>query len=164
MKVRRTVYTSIVMLFANSMLGQVSSAQIANDYAIGERGENFAVYAKTTASTNQEGRVASITNQFTLLENALHYRDESGEWQGSEDLVESFEGGAVARRGPVKASFSSDVKSETVWDLQSSDGTRRRTCNRGHRLGQRQAYHSWYCQIGPGRSGAAQSGRLALVL
>lgn len=46
----------------------------------------------------------------------MHYM-ENGEWRASEDLVESFPGGAVARRGPNKAIFSDELNAETVFDL-----------------------------------------------
>lgn len=121
------LYVLVLMFTANSSPGQSPSEKTTESSTVIEQGENFAVYAKTSTFTNEAGQITrTTTNQFTLLENALNYRDESGAWRKSEDIIESFPGGAVARRGPVKAIFSSDVNSETVWDLQSSDGTRLR--------------------------------------
>lgn len=68
---------------------------------IRERGVDFAVYQRVTSTTNGNDIVSSTTNEFTLLEDGLHYL-EAGEWKTSEDLIESFPGGAVARRGPNK--------------------------------------------------------------
>ena len=98
------------MLFLNNAVGQATARnQVAEDYEITERAQDHAVYSRTTAFTNPAGEVSFKTNQFTLLENALHYRDDSGAWRASEDLVEPFEGGAIARRGPTKAIFSKDI-------------------------------------------------------
>src|ERR1041384_3123520 len=78
------------------------------DVQIIERGQDFAVYRSVSALTTPDGASVLKTNEYTLLENGLHDQDDSGQWQLSEDLIESFEGGAVARRGPNKAIFSSD--------------------------------------------------------
>jgi hypothetical protein len=64
---------------------------------VAERGKDFAVYRKVTVFTNQAGQTVFATNQFTLLENNLHYL-ENEEWKRSEDLIESFPDGAVAQR------------------------------------------------------------------
>lgn len=74
--------------------------------------------------TDATGNTCVHTNEFTLLENALNYQDDSGQWRESEDLVESFPDGAIAQRGPHKAIFSPDLNSPAVFDLQSSDGSR----------------------------------------
>lgn len=90
-----------------------------------ERGEDFAVHQRVMAVTDATGAVHFQTNRFTLLENALHYF-EDGQWKESEDLIEPFPDGAIARRGPHKAIFSSDLNAEAVFDLQTSDGKRLR--------------------------------------
>src|SRR2546427_7242799 len=64
-------------------------------------------------------------NQFTLLENCLNYF-EDGQWKESEDLIEPVPDGAVARRGPHKASFSSDLNAAAAFDILTSDGKRLR--------------------------------------
>src|SRR5439155_14500392 len=69
--------------------------------------------------------LTAMTNQFTLLENCLNYF-ENGQWKESDDAIEPFPDGAVARRGPHKASFSSDVNTPAVLDILTSDGKRLR--------------------------------------
>ncbi len=91
-------------------------------YQIVERGENHALFRKISLDP---ATGATRAYQFTLLENGMHYL-ENGEWRASEDLVESFPGGAVARRGPNKAIFSDELNAETVFDVEASDGTRLR--------------------------------------
>ncbi len=90
---------------------------------IRERGIDFAVYQRVTSTTNGNDIISSTTNEFTLLENGLHYL-EGGEWKTSEDLIESFPGGAVARRGPNKTIFSPVLKAEAVFDMETSEGDR----------------------------------------
>lgn len=75
-----------------------------------ERGQDFAVVRAVTTTTDTAGRTNLRTNQFTLLENGLHY-EANGHWEVSEDVVEPFPGGAIARRGPWKTIFSSDLNS-----------------------------------------------------
>ena len=73
--------------------------------------------------TSADGAVGFKTNEFTVLENGLYYLQD-GAWQPSEDLIESFPGGAIARRGPHKAIFSPDAASDVVFDFLASDGRR----------------------------------------
>ncbi|HVR35942.1 MAG TPA: sialidase family protein, partial [Methylomirabilota bacterium] len=60
-----------------------------------------------------------------MLENGLHYF-EDGQWKESEDLIEVFPDGAIARRGPNQAVFSPDLNVPAVFDILSSDGKRLR--------------------------------------
>ena len=60
-----------------------------------------------------------------FFENALHYF-EDGQWKESRDVIESFPQGALAQYGPNKAIFSPDLNSESVFDVQTSDGRRLR--------------------------------------
>jgi len=95
------------------------------EYQIAERGQDFAVYRKVSSATNAQYEVTLSTNQFTLLENGLHYQDAAtGEWKESEDVIESFAEGAVARRGPHKAIFAHELNSQVVFDIQAADGKR----------------------------------------
>jgi len=65
------------------------------------------------------------TNQFTLLGNCLNYLD-NGQWTESLEVIEPFADGAIARHGPNTAIFSSDLNSQSVFDIQTSDGKRLR--------------------------------------
>jgi hypothetical protein len=90
-----------------------------------ERGQDYAIYRSVTERLTPDGNSIFETNQFTLLENALHYQ-ENGEWRESEDLIESFPNGAIARRGPNKAIFSHELNTDAVFDIESTDGKRLR--------------------------------------
>lgn len=63
------------------------------------------------------------TNQFTVLENNMHYF-ENGEWKSSEDVLEPFPGGVIGRRGPNRAIFSPSLNSPAVFDILTRNGGR----------------------------------------
>src|SRR5207253_2980021 len=64
----------------------------------------------------------TTSSRFVLVENALNYQDESGQWRESRDLVEPCPEGAIARHGPHRAFFRSDLNSKTVFEITDSDG------------------------------------------
>lgn len=104
----------------------------ASDLQIVERGRDFAVYQRACGVTNSDGTISWRTSRFTLLENGLHYLDrETDDWQRSQDVIESFPEGAIARYGPVRAIFSHDLNAENVFDLETPDGRRVRGGLRG---------------------------------
>ena len=88
-----------------------------------ERSQDYALIQNIEVAETPSGVMVSKTNQFTILENSMHYL-EDGVWKPSEDLIESFPDGAIARRGPNKAIFNPELNSETVLDVQGSDGKR----------------------------------------
>jgi hypothetical protein len=104
-------------------LAQTGAAETTVDSQIIERGQDHAVIRVITAKTTQDQETRYRTNQFTLLENAMHYF-EAVEWKESENLIEPFPEGAIARRGPNKAIFSPDLNDEAVFDILASDGNR----------------------------------------
>ena len=112
--------------FGSSVTAQTAEgAAVEVSSTVVERGEDFAVHQRVVTWTDATGAARFQTNQFTLLENALHYF-ENGEWKPSEDLIESFPDGAIARRGPNKAIFSPNLNAEAVFDIATSDEKRLR--------------------------------------
>jgi len=87
---------------------QVHAQQVSSTIDLGQ---DFAVYRTVSSGSDASGVVSLRTNQFTLLENHLNYLD-NGQWKPSEDLIEAFPDGAVARRGPNKAIFSPDLATD----------------------------------------------------
>jgi hypothetical protein len=127
---RRRALTLALGFFAPLGIEATDSLDTTSAIAMGE---DFAVYERVTATVDAIGRPTLTTNRFTLLGNNLHYR-ENGEWKRSEDLIESFPGGAVARRGPNQAIFATDLNTDAVFDIQMVDGKRLRGGPRGLRL------------------------------
>src|SRR5690242_4438592 len=66
----------------------------SDDHQVVERGQDFALFRKLIPMQDESGNAVLRTNEFTLLENGLHYQ-EGGEWRVSEDIVEAFPEGAV---------------------------------------------------------------------
>ena len=85
-----------------------------------DRGQDFTVFE----SVSDDG-TGQRTNRFVLLENGLNYF-ENGQWQPSEDVIENFPEGLVARRSPVRAVFSHDLSAPAVFDLEGPNGLRLR--------------------------------------
>ncbi len=90
-------------------------------FQVADRGQDHATFQAITQSRDSTGNGVIRTNQFTLLENSLHYFDQ-GEWKLSEDLIESSTAGAQAVRSPHKAAFSDDLNVKAVFDIQAPDG------------------------------------------
>ncbi len=129
---RRRVNNFRYLLLRVALSGLAAALALSHEPTVAEdvpreidRGQDFAVYRTITTSTNTEGTVVYRTNEFTLLENAVNYF-EDGAWKESEDVIEPFPDGAVARRGPHKAIFSHELNTEAVFDIEAADGGRLR--------------------------------------
>lgn len=72
-----------------------------------ERGQDHAVLRTIREIIHPSGQTIYVTNQFTLLENGLHYL-ENGVWRPSEDNILPFADGAIADRGPNKRSSATN--------------------------------------------------------
>ena len=91
-----------------------------------EIGQDFVVYGNVFSETNDVGGTLLRTNRsFTLLENSMHYFEE-GNWKKSENVIEPFPNGAIARRGPTKAIFSPTLDAAAVFDVETQSGKRLR--------------------------------------
>jgi hypothetical protein len=65
-------------------------------------GQDFTDYDWVFPLSSPNGNTVLRTNRFTVLENNLNYLS-NGTWQKSDDLVEAFQDGAIARHGPNQA-------------------------------------------------------------
>jgi hypothetical protein len=103
--------------------GHADSGAISGTLTATKFGQDFTDYHWIVPTTNAEGNVALRTNRFTVLENNLNYFA-NGVWQKSDDVIEQFQNGAVARHGPNQAIFSSDLHAGAGFDILASDGKR----------------------------------------
>jgi len=83
--------------------------------------------------TNDTGLVGAQTNEFTVLDHGMNYL-QNGEWHESQDLVESFADGAIARYGASQTIFSPDLNSEAVFDISTPESQRIRGSARALQL------------------------------
>jgi hypothetical protein len=120
-------------IFGDSRLATTSAAALDNinpnspGVRVVERGQDFTRYASERADSAVGSVTTGVTGAtgFTLLENGLNYL-ENGQYLPSEDIIESFPEGAVARHGPVRGVFSPDLNTQAVFDLQAPNGARLR--------------------------------------
>ena|SRR5437867_9424130 len=115
-------FLSGTLLYSASILAQVTPFP-NQDYTVIDRGQDFAVYRRTPMLTNDTGLVGAQTNEFTVLDHGMNYL-QNGEWHESQDLVESFADGAIARYGAYQTIFSPDLNSEAVFDISTPDSQR----------------------------------------
>ena len=115
-------FLSGTLLYSASILAQVTPVP-NQDYTVIDRGQDFAVYRRTPMLTNDTGLIGAQTNEFTVLDHGMNYL-QNGEWHESQDLVESFADGAIARYGAYQTIFSPDLNSEAVFDISTPDSQR----------------------------------------
>lgn len=115
-------FLSGTLLYSASILAQVTPVP-NQDYTVIDRGQDFAVYRRTPMLTNDTGLVGAQTNEFTVLDHGMNYL-QNGERHESQDLVESFADGAIARYGAYQTIFSPDLNSEAVFDISTPDSQR----------------------------------------
>lgn len=75
------------------------------------------MYERVTKVAAPGSEVRFQTNRFTLLENGLHCFDD-GAWKESEDVIEVFPDGAIARRGPWAVGQQSRVGDHSATTLE----------------------------------------------
>jgi hypothetical protein len=88
-----------------------------------KRSRDFSIYTSVVESVDSHEDRIKNCHRFVLLENALNYKDSSGRWRESEDLIETCSTGAMARRGPNKATFNGDLNAKAVFDIEDSSGS-----------------------------------------
>jgi hypothetical protein len=95
------------------------------DYSVVERGPHHRVWQGVVTSTDELGQVSYITNCYTELATGMHYQDpKTGQWVESQEIIESFPGGAIARHGQHQVIFANDLATPGAIDMQTPDGKR----------------------------------------
>ena len=101
------------------------SPPLGATYSIVARAANHRIWQGVVASTDALGRVSYLTNSYTELAAGMYYMDtQSGQWTESQELVESFPGGAIARHGQHQVMFANDLATAGAIDMQTPDGKR----------------------------------------
>lgn len=109
----------ILVLILSAAFGSASGL----DYAVVERGPHHRVWQRVVPFTDALGRVSYLTNSYTELATGLHYQDpKSGQWRESQEIIEGFPGGAVARQGQVQMIFANDLATAGAIDVQTPAG------------------------------------------
>jgi len=74
-----------------------------------------------------DGQVVPHVSQYTELASGLHYKNQAGQWVETQEKIEVFPGGAVARQGPQQVIFANNLNSLGAIDMQTPDGKRLRS-------------------------------------
>src|SRR5438093_12949250 len=102
-------------------------AQPANtalpEATVTERGEQYRVWQRTIKTMLDDGRVVDQAGSYVELGNGICYFD-GQQWLDSQEIVEVFPDGAVARKGPHQDIFSGNINTSAAVDLLTSDGKR----------------------------------------
>ena len=97
----------------------------SGDYVATERGPNHRVWSKVTLATDPSGQVIACTNSYIELQSGLHYQDpKTGQWMESQEVIEGYPGGAIARQGQHQVIFANDLATPGAIDMQTPDGKR----------------------------------------
>ena len=115
------ILRTLAVILATVFTINHSHAQ-AGDYTVTERGPDWRVMQKT-AVENGTNRV----HRYTELATGMHYKNASGQWVESKELIEVISGGAIARQGQHRVIFASNLNSRGSIDLQTPDGKRLRS-------------------------------------
>jgi hypothetical protein len=103
----------------------VSCLAMGADYAVVERGPHYRVWQRVVPSADALGRASYTTNSYIELASGMHYCDpQSGQWMESQEVIEGYPGGAVARQGQHKVIFANDLATAGAIDMQTPDGKR----------------------------------------
>ncbi|MFN3407796.1 MAG: hypothetical protein ACK45B_02270, partial [Limisphaerales bacterium] len=94
---------------------------------LAERGPHHAKYERVIEEIGPNGEVRQrVEPGYVELASGLHYW-EDGQWKPTEETIEVFAGGAIARKGPHKVIFAHNLATLGAIDLETPDGLRLRS-------------------------------------
>ena len=96
------------------------------DYAVVDRGANHLVWEKTTYEMTSDGTVYPQKHRYTELATGLNYL-QNGQWVESQEVIEPYSTGAIARQGQHQVIFANNLNSAGAIDEQTPDGKRLRS-------------------------------------
>jgi len=96
-------------------------------YRVVDLGANHRVWQRETYEAGPGGQVMTHVHTYNELASGLNYQDANGQWQESEELIEAFAAGAVARKGAYQVIFADNLNSAGSIDMQTTDGKRLRS-------------------------------------
>jgi len=104
------------------------TAPPATPYAVAERGANHRVWQRTTYETTPDGKQILQIHKYMELATGLNFWDSNTkQWLESQEQIEAYPGGAVARQGQHKVIFANNLATVGAIDMQTPDGKRMRS-------------------------------------
>jgi parallel beta-helix repeat protein len=104
-----------------------STQPVATEYRVVDQGANHRVWQWETDEKLPDGTIIPHVHSYTELASGLNYQDTNGVWVESQELIEAFPAGAVARQGQYQVIFANDLNSAGSVDMQTPDGKRLRS-------------------------------------
>jgi hypothetical protein len=100
---------------------QIAPSGLSSTYSIVSRGPNDRVWARINLATSALGEVITNVSSYEEIATGLHYL-QNGQWQESQELIESYPDGAIAQYGQHKVIFANNLNTTGAIDLQTPDG------------------------------------------
>ena len=132
----KTLFTFLILTLLLSAAGLCRAQQTATNqsliqpptpyYIMGEDA-NSRRWEQTYYEKGPNGQSVAKNHQVVELASGLNYQDTNGNWQSSEELIEPYAQGAVARHGQYQVIFANNLNSAGSIDLQTADGKRLRS-------------------------------------
>jgi len=137
----KTIYFTAILLALgiDASMAQTSPTQTTSSppgqtnipaptpYQVVDRGANYKVWQRTIYEKMANGKTVSHVHSYTELASGMHYKDASGNWTESQDLIEAFPQGAIAQHGQYQVIFANNLNSAGAIDQQTPDGKRLRS-------------------------------------
>ncbi|HEY4415437.1 MAG TPA: LamG-like jellyroll fold domain-containing protein, partial [Verrucomicrobiae bacterium] len=130
---------SILMVILVVSLSRLPAAQVIapinghadlpppTKYRMVEQGADHNVWQRETFEQAPSGQIVSKIHKYTELATGLNYQDAQGQWQPSQEAIETYAGGAIARQGQYQVIFADNLNTEGAIDLQTPDKKRLRS-------------------------------------
>jgi len=122
---------SVMYSQAQNASGSASANQptlpAATEYRVVDIGANHRVWQRETYEAGPNGQIMTHIHTYHELASGMNYKDASGQWQESQELIEAFPNGAVARKGAYQVIFADNLNSAGSIDMQTTDGKRLRS-------------------------------------
>jgi len=127
------ILTSLLAVNAGVLWGAPKAANPTSitlpsptSYSVIGRDANSRVWERTVYERGPSGQAIPKKHNYIELATGLHYW-QNGQWQESQELIESFPGGAIARQGQHKVIFANNLATVGAIDMQTPDGKRMRS-------------------------------------
>lgn len=119
----QTVATGIPVSSDGTGIGASVSGE--DTYVVLDRGPHHRTVGRVISEVLPSGRVVMHTNSYVELAGGMNYLDDtSGQWVESQELIEAYPGGAVARHGPNQVVFANDLATPGAVDMLTPEGKR----------------------------------------
>jgi len=100
----------------------------ATPFRVVERGANHRVWQRETYEPGPNGKLVAHVHKFKELATGMHYQQTpGGPWVESQELIEAFPGGAVARQGAHQVIFANNLNTAGSIEVRAADGKRLRS-------------------------------------